>query len=188
MTRFTRPKRYNAMDKQVYDDIAACLRYFDSNDKVNVTVLTGNGKYFSSGNDLSGFAKTPQNTAKDRENMAIEASKILTNFTSAFVNLSKPLIAGVNGPCLGIGTTLLGLCDIVYCTENATFKTPFSELGQSPEGLSSYIFPRLMGTSKANEVLLLGKKLNAKEAERYNLVSEVWPVDGFRDKVCVRQK
>ena len=89
----------------------------------------------------------------------------------------------MNGPAIGIAVTILGLFDIVYASNTATFHTPFSSLGQSPEGLSSLTFIQKMGLSKANEVLLLGKQLNAMEAEKCNLVSEVWNVDGFRDKL-----
>merc|ERR1712154_689036 len=128
-----------------------------------------------------GMAFTSKNQSK-RE-IALKGGETLDEFTSSIINTRKPIICGVNGPAIGIAVTILGLFDIVYASKTATFHTPFSSLGQSPEGLSPLTFIQKMGLSKANEVLLLGKKMNAMEAERWNLISEVWEVDGFRDKL-----
>jgi len=85
----------------------------------------------------------------------------------------------VNGPAVGISVTIMGLCDAIYCSDKATFHTPFSALGQSPEGCSSYIFPKIMGYAKANEMLLFNKKITAVQALERNLVSEIIPDDKF---------
>ena len=98
-----------------------------------------------------------------------------SRFVQSFIDHPKPLIALVQGPAVGIAVTTLGLCDVVYCSDRATFHTPFSSLGQSPEGCSAAIFPRTMGLSKANEVLLFGKKLTAGQACDRGLVAEVLP-------------
>jgi peroxisomal 3,2-trans-enoyl-CoA isomerase len=108
---------------------------------------------------------------------------VLTRFVEAFIQFPKPLVAAVNGPAIGVAVTTLALCDIVYCSASATFQTPFAQLGQSPEGVSSLLFPTLMGLSKANEVLMTGKRLTAEEAERRNLVAEVIAEEIFRDEV-----
>ncbi len=73
---------------------------------------------------------------------------ICRNFTNAYIEFSKPLIAAINGPAIGIAVTVLGLCDLVYASDSASFHTPFMSLGQSPEGCSSLLFPRIMGYAK----------------------------------------
>eukprot|EP01084_Bolivina_argentea_P039820 73587_1 len=177
-----RPKKLNAFNLVQYNEFADVLTQCDNDKNVNVIVVTGNGKYFSSGNDLSQFAQAFI-SGVSKEKMAIESGKILDKFTSSIINTRKPLICGVNGPAIGIAVTMLGLFDIVYAVNNATFHTPFSSLGQSPEGLSSLTFVQKMGLSKANEVLLLGKKLTANEAKENNLISEIWDINGFRNKL-----
>lgn len=115
--------------------------------------------------------------------LASEAGKVLENFVNAFLDFGKILIAAVNGPAIGIAVTTLGLCDFVFCSDLATFQTPFSRLGQSPEGCSSYVFPRIMGISKANELLIMGKVFSAQDALHSGLVSEVFPGSTFFSKV-----
>jgi len=179
---FNRPNRKNAISQQMYLDIISILRWADESPDIVCVLLTGNGDYYSSGNDLSSFA-LPMKEGQTLESRSREAAQMLQRFFEAFIDFSKPLIAAVNGPALGVAVTSLALCDFVYASETATFYTPFVSLGQACEGLSSYLFPRLMGSSKANEVLLTGLTLTAKMAEQRNLVAAVLPVAGFREVV-----
>nr|XP_042716511.1 enoyl-CoA delta isomerase 2 isoform X3 [Chrysemys picta bellii] len=179
-----RPEKKNAITTQMYREIIQALEEAAKDDSV-ITVITGNGDYYCSGNDLNNFTNIP---AGGIEKMAKDGAVLLENFVKHFIDFPKPLIAVVNGPAVGISVTLLGLFDIVYATDRATFHTPFSELGQSPEGCSSYMFPKIMGLSKANEMLLFNKKLTAGEAYAQGLVTEVFPDWTFEKEVWIRLK
>ncbi|KAG8189918.1 hypothetical protein JTE90_009063 [Oedothorax gibbosus] len=175
---FNRPAKKNAITTKMYGDIILALKEAAQNDTA-LTVITGKGDYYSSGNDLSNFSQA----SGDLSAAAVKAAELLKEFVAAFIDHSKVLVAAVNGPAVGIPVTLLGLCDVVYASDTATFQTPFSLLGQSPEGCSSYTFPKIMGYSKANEILLFNKKLNATEAKELGLVSEVFPFNTFHQNV-----
>ncbi|XP_075437366.1 enoyl-CoA delta isomerase 2-like [Ascaphus truei] len=120
--------------------------------------------------------------------MAKDAAVVLEAFVSSIIDFPKPLIAVVNGPAVGISVTILGMFDLVYATDRATFQTPFSQLGQTPEGCSSYTFPRIMGLAKATEVLLFNKLLTAREACDLGLVTEVFPDGTFQQEVWAKLK
>ncbi|GFR20685.1 enoyl-CoA delta isomerase 2, mitochondrial [Trichonephila clavata] len=175
---FNRPNKKNAITTQMYTDIISAFKEA-SNSEAAVTVLTGKGDYYSSGNDLSNFSMVQG----DLETAAKNAAELLKNFVAAFIDFPKILVAAVNGPAVGIPVTLLGLCDVVYASDKATFQTPFSLLGQSPEGCSTYLFPKIMGYSKANEILMFNKKFTAAEAKELGLVSEVFPHETFQQNV-----
>ncbi|KAL2791284.1 enoyl-CoA delta isomerase 2 isoform 2, partial [Daubentonia madagascariensis] len=179
-----RPTKKNAMNTQMYHEIMLALEAASKDDS-SITVLTGNGDYYSSGNDLTNFTDIPSGGAEEKaKNSAI----LLRNFVGCFIDFPKPLIAMVNGPAVGISVTTLGLFDAVYATDRATFHTPFSHLGQSPEGCSSYTFPKIMSSSKATEMLIFGKKLTAREACAQGLVTEVFPDSTFQKEVWTRLK
>eukprot|EP00455_Lapot_gusevi_P050962 TRINITY_DN749_c0_g1_i2.p1 TRINITY_DN749_c0_g1~~TRINITY_DN749_c0_g1_i2.p1 ORF type:complete len:241 (-),score=76.58 TRINITY_DN749_c0_g1_i2:82-804(-) len=161
----------------MYEEVIEALAWAASNPSINVAFLTGAGAYYSSGNDLTNFVKPFSEGPEAAKKMAKTSGDILLRFVNAFIRFPKVLVAAVNGPCLGIAVTTLGLCDIVYAAEKASFHTPFSALGQSPEGCSSYVFPKIMGPAKAHEVLYMGRKLTAQEAYERNLVTAVLPGD-----------
>eukprot|EP00118_Oscarella_pearsei_P001575 m.7802 g.7802 ORF g.7802 m.7802 type:complete len:384 (+) comp19665_c0_seq2:13-1164(+) len=174
-----RPTKLNALTLQMYRDITAAIERAGSDDSTRVCTVTANGDYYSSGNDLNNFAQIPPEGV---QKMAEEGGEILRTFVDSFIKFPKPLVAIVNGPALGIMVTTLGLFDLVYASDKAVFHTPFAETAQTPEGCSSFLFPRIMGLSKANEVLLLSRKLTATEAMERNLVTAVFPHDRFREE------
>jgi len=167
--QFNRPKRKNAFNFLIMDEIVSALKFATEEPEVRVVVITGEGDHFSSGNDLTNFTKI-----EPTEDGMKQAKSRLYRFVDAFITFPKILIAAVNGSAIGIGCTLLSHFDFIYAYEKATFKTPFSELGQTPEACSSVLFPELMGKRKAQEMLILGKELVASEL-RGLLVTETFP-------------
>lgn len=179
-----RPSKKNAICTQMYYEIMLALKTASKDDSA-ITVLTGNGDYYCSGNDLTNFTDIPAGGVEEKaKNSAI----MLRDFVGCFIDFPKPLIAVVNGPAVGIGVTTLGLFDVVYASDKATFHTPFGHLGLSPEGCSSYTFPKIMGPAKAAEMLIFGKKLTAREACAQGLVTEVFPDSIFQKEVWTRLK
>jgi len=152
-----RPKKRNAITFEMYNEIQAALDEAAARDDVAVAVLTGAGEFYSSGNDLSNFANIPP---EGPGALAEQAGEVLEAFVDKFITFPKVLVAAVNGPAVGIPVTTLPLCDIVYASHNATFHTPFTSLGQSPEACSSVTFPAIFGQSRANEMLLFGRKIS----------------------------
>ncbi|XP_071451202.1 enoyl-CoA delta isomerase 2-like isoform X2 [Hetaerina americana] len=165
---------------KMYHDLILALKEAASDEKTFITVITGRGDYYSSGNDITSGADFVSGDLKERIN---EACILIRNFVNAFIEFPKILVAAVNGPAIGIGVTTLGLCDVVYASDKATFHTPFVPLGISAEGCSTYTFPRIMGTSKAGDLLYFNYKMTAKEAKDCGLVSEVFPDSCFAEKV-----
>ncbi|KAM4689090.1 enoyl-CoA delta isomerase 2-like [Discoglossus pictus] len=179
-----RPRMKNAISTQMYNEIMQALDEAGRDESI-FTVITGTGGYFSSGTDLNNFINAFNET---NEEVVKESVTLIRRFVCAFIDFPKPLIAVVNGPAIGIGVTILGLCDLVYATEEATFNTPFTKVGQSPEGCSSYTFPKIMGFAKATEILLFNKILTAREACDLGLVTEVFPDSTFHQEVWAKLK
>lgn len=175
-----RPSKMNAITREMYEEWILALKEGAEDPNTVVTAITGAGNYYCSGNDLSNFTNIkPENMHA----LSKESGVLLNRFVSAFIDFPKPLIAVINGPAIGVSVTVLGLFEAVYATDKATFNTPFSALGQSPEGCSSYTFPKMMGPSRASEMLLFNKKLTAHEAKEVGLVTEVYPDASFQQEV-----
>lgn len=128
----------------MYTEIISALKEAEINPEIKFCVFTGAGDYFSSGNDLSNYLKE----TKEPEKMVKQGCKMVEDYVNAFINFPKPLIALVNGPAIGISFTILGLFDLVFCSDKAFFYAPFTRSALVPEGCSSFTFPRVMGHAK----------------------------------------
>ncbi|XP_018804435.1 PREDICTED: enoyl-CoA delta isomerase 2, mitochondrial [Bactrocera latifrons] len=170
---FDKPEKLNSIDRKGYRALGLVLRHAAKDDSVTIVVITGKGNFFTSGNDLSQV----MDDSSDIEAQIKESNVIFKEMVSALIECPKLTLALVNGPCIGIGATLAGLCDIVWCSSKAYFLTPFTKLGIVPECCSSYLFPLILGSSKAKEMLLLSQKLSAQEAYNFNFVSRVFEDD-----------
>jgi peroxisomal 3,2-trans-enoyl-CoA isomerase len=120
------------------------------------------------GNDISALASSMADSDLSPEEISKQSNQVFKDFIDAMIDFEKPIAALVNGPAIGIGVTHLPLCDLVLSSDSAYFLTPFTRLGLTPEGCSSYTFPKIMGTSMASEMLMLNAKFNAKEVENYH--------------------
>lgn len=158
-----RPKRKNALTMAMYAAMADAIEAAEKNDEIRNIVLRGEGSSFTSGNDLEDFKNNPPR----------EENSPVARFMQALFNFSKPAIACVQGDAVGIGTTMLLHCDLVYVGESAKLKMPFASLGLSPEYASSYILPRIMGHVQAAELLLLGDAFDGAKAKELGLVNQV---------------
>ncbi|KAJ3280858.1 Enoyl-CoA delta isomerase 2, mitochondrial [Blyttiomyces sp. JEL0837] len=182
---FNRPQRFNSFTPQVYDDWLAALQDAASDDSVRVVVITGRGKFYSSGQEL---ALPSGKAAEDPAAYLAERAKVTKSIGDTLITFPKLLIAAVNGPSIGYSCTSLGLMDIVYAVPEATFRTPFMDLALAVEGCSSILFPRIMGPSKANEMLFLGVEYSAQEWERMGMIARIIPADRLRDEVLAIAK
>ncbi|XP_053687829.1 enoyl-CoA delta isomerase 2 [Sabethes cyaneus] len=178
----TNPRKKNAINLQAYRDLADQINAADRDDSVTVLVLTGAGDFYSSGNDISALLTSEQSMEQRLESSHASLSRMV----EAFYSFSKLLVGVINGPAIGIAATTALLCDVLYMEENAYFYTPFSALGLCAEGCSSYTFPKLMGTSKASEMLLLNHRMNAQEALQFNVVAELFKREDFERKLWPR--
>jgi len=179
-----RPDKYNALSMTMYLEIQRVMRETAEDPAARVLVLTGTGPWYSSGNDLSNF--TENMPAEGPAKMAADAAELLHGYVGSFIDFPLPLVAAVNGPAVGIPVTTLGLCDFVFASHNATMATPFTRLGQSPEACSSMVFPDIMGSARANELLLEGRKITASEAREWGLVNSVFDMADFKASVAER--
>jgi enoyl-CoA hydratase/carnithine racemase len=164
---FNRPEKKNAITSAMYQSMADALKDAESDTTIRSIVIIGKPEIFTAGNDLEDFLKNSSAEVGDRP---------VAQFMRALSGASKPVVAAVAGNAVGIGTTMLMHCDLVYAAENAKFSMPFTQLGLCPEFASSMLFPQMVGYQRAAEKLLLGEAFSAQEAYEMGLVSRVVPV------------
>ena len=164
-----RPAKKNALTQDMYEGLVEALVRAGNDEAIRVVLLHGAEGVFTAGNDLLDFMQSPP---------AGEDSAVF-RFLVAISTLDKPVVVAVDGPAVGIGTTLLLHADLVYASERARFHMPFINLGLVPEGASSLLLPRLAGYAKANELLMFGEPFDAQTALGIGLVNEVLPAEAL---------
>ncbi|RYZ88275.1 MAG: enoyl-CoA hydratase, partial [Moraxellaceae bacterium] len=160
-----RPERKNALSLAMYAALADIILAANKNPDVRVVVISGVNECFTSGNDLLDFMNDPE----------IRDTHPVVRFMSALQHCEKPVVAIVQGHAVGIGTTMLLHCDLVYAAQDARLQLPFVNLGLCPEYASSYLVPRLVGQQKAAELLLLGETFSGIDAEKMGFVNAALP-------------
>jgi enoyl-CoA hydratase/carnithine racemase len=162
---FNRPDKKNSITAAMYASLADALEAAAADDSVRCVVFQGNETTFSAGNDIADFLNNPPATTDSP----------VFRFLRGIAQFPKPVLAAVCGPAVGIGTTLLFHCDLVYAGDNAAFSMPFVNLGLCPEAASSLLVPQMFGYHRAAEALLLGEPFMAEAALEVGLVNRVVP-------------
>ena len=160
--RMHRPDKKNALTRAMYAGMAETLDQAERDPSVRVVLLTGGEDCFTSGNDVADFIQAPPSGLNSE----------VFHFMRALFDFSKPVVAAVAGPAVGIGTTLLLHCDLVYVARDAQLKMPFVNLGLCPEYGSSQILPRLLGHARAAELLLLGQSFTGEQAAAWGIANQ----------------
>ena len=162
---FNRLDKKNSITSSMYSAMADAVSQAAADSAVRVVVFQGHESIFSAGNDIGDFLNQPPSTQESP----------VFRFLRGIATFEKPLMAAVAGPAVGIGTTMLFHCDLVYAGDNAAFAMPFVNLGLCPEAASSLLAPRLMGYHRAAEALLMGEPFMAEAALEIGLVNRIVP-------------
>ncbi|WP_396429867.1 enoyl-CoA hydratase [Limnohabitans sp.] len=169
---FNRLDKKNSITSAMYAAMADAVDQAAADASVRVVLFQGHETIFSAGNDIGDFLNQPPTTQESP----------VFRFLRGIASFEKPMLAAVAGPAVGIGTTMLFHCDLVYAGDNAAFSMPFVNLGLCPEAASSLLVPRMFGYHRAAEALLMGEPFFAEAAQEVGLVNRVVPpteVNGY---------
>jgi 2-(1,2-epoxy-1,2-dihydrophenyl)acetyl-CoA isomerase len=166
-----RPNVLNALNETMKDELIHVLKETKEDDNIRVLVLTGRGRAFCAGADLNRFVEI-QESDKDHKKKTTFGS---LDFPRAFIQYPKPIIAAINGAAYGFGFTVTLTCDIRLASERAKFSCAFVRIGVTPEFCSTYFLPKLIGYSKAAELIFTARPFDAHEALEIGAVNQVIP-------------
>ncbi|WP_293865056.1 enoyl-CoA hydratase-related protein [uncultured Alsobacter sp.] len=160
-----RPAKKNAITRAMYSAAADAFEAAASDDAIGAVLLRGEGGCFTAGNDLADFLEGPPP----------DDGVPVVRFLDAVAACPKPVVAAVEGLAIGIGTTILLHCDLVFAAPDARLRTPFADLGLVPEAASSVLLPRRVGQARAARLLLAGEMIDGTTAEAWGLVGQLVP-------------
>ncbi len=161
--QINRPDKMNALTDEMYGQLIEKLQQAEKDSNIKVILLRSSSKHFSAGNDLADFLETEFNFESN-----------VVQFLVTMACLTKPIVAAVTGAAVGIGTTMLLHCDLVFASQSAKFSVPFIKLGLTPEGGSSQMLADRCGPAKAYEWLLTGRNVLADEALSSGLINQIF--------------
>ena len=177
-----RPEKKNALTGAMYRTLREALVTASADEGVGAVLVTGEGGAFCAGNDIGDFlAENKAQSEGARSGPGGEFIRTLARF-------DKPLVAAVEGPAVGVGTTMCLHCDLVYAAPSARFAMPFVNLGLVPEAGSSMLVPRRFGLGVASELLLLGETIDAARAREIGLVAEVVAPEAVKAHALAKAK
>ncbi|MEE4350331.1 MAG: enoyl-CoA hydratase-related protein [Pacificimonas sp.] len=159
-----RAEKKNALTEPMYGALADGIERADADDNIRVVLFKSTSDAFTAGNDISSFAATAAGEAP-------KGPRQVDRFLKALARAETPLVAAVSGLAVGVGTTMLLHCDLVYMANHATLSTPFIDLALVPEAASSITLPAAIGHVRAFEMFALGKRVTAEEALSWGLVN-----------------
>jgi len=165
-----RPEKKNALTADMYDSLAGAVEVAETDPAVSVLLLCGKGEAFTAGNDLEDFMHKPWKG---------QAVPPAVRFIRSVAGAKKPIVAAVHGLAVGVGTTILLHCDLIYAAEDTRFIMPFINLGIVPEAASTVLLPLLIGPQRAAELFLLGAPVTAQRAYEMGLVNAVLARDAL---------
>ena len=169
-----RPDELNAMTAEVNEALRAELRAISADRACRAVILTGAGRGFCAGLDLHGYGQAPGNDGSDEARDRLANQQHMSRLILELRALPQPVIAAVNGPAAGFGLALALACDIRYASRSAVFRVAFINIGVSNCDMgTSWLLPRLIGASRAHELMLTGRRVDAEEALRIGLVADV---------------
>jgi enoyl-CoA hydratase/carnithine racemase len=172
IVRLTRPEKKNALTLAMYSAITAAFREASGAGDIHVLLFLGSPGAFTSGNDIADFMASPPSGPDSP----------VFGFLEALSTFEKPLVMGVDGPAIGVGTTMLLHADLVVASTRSRFQMPFVDLGLVAEGASSVLLPERVGLALASRWLLLGESFDAEAARASGLLSEVVSPEALEDR------
>ncbi|UPK25425.1 enoyl-CoA hydratase/isomerase family protein [Bradyrhizobium sp. 195] len=177
---FNRPAQYNAVNHELHEELSDIFYDVAKDEETDVVVLTGAGKAFCAGGDLRAMKEHADEHGGPGNYLSrVSAKRIIYSL----LDLEQPIIAKVNGPCVGLGATIALFCDIIYMADDATIGDPHVKAGVVAGDGGAIIWPQLIGYARAKEYLMTGDAIQARDAERMGLVNHVVPRDGLDRKV-----
>ena len=173
-----RPEKLNAFIGHMRRDLAEALEHAGSDRSIRVVVITGAGRAFCAGGDIAFMAELMQRGDSEEFARILGAGR---RVITAIRQMTKPVVAAVNGPAAGAGCNLAFACDLRIASTTASFSESFLKIGMHPDWGGSYFLPRLVSTAKACEMFFLGEKLGADEALRLGIVNQVVPPEQLEE-------
>ncbi len=174
IVQMNRPDKKNALKPEMYAAMTAAINRAEEDSAIRCVLITGQSDCFTAGNDLQDFLDVPPDSSTHDDPVF--------GFLGCVGSAKIPLVAAVGGVAVGVGTTMLLHCDLVYAATNAKFMLPFINLAVVPEAASSMLLPRIVGYQRAAELLMLGEPFDADHAYKIGIVNEVCSPNELFDK------
>ena len=180
-----RPDKRNAVNDEMRVEMTAALERFGAQAEIRVVVLTGAGRGFCAGLDLQGYGDAPGNDGSDQARDRLGNQEHMSRLILRLRDTPQPIIAAVNGPAAGFGLALALGSDIRFAARSAVFRAAFINIGVSNCDMAvSWRLPRLIGASRAHELMLTGRRVDGDEAERIGLVADTVQDEGLLERAA----